>query len=340
MQNMAVVLQQKNGIKSMFDEWDVGGTGSITKNEFETGLARHGLKMPTYYRKLLFEEVDADGDGLLSFQEINSYFQRRRSSYAVSQQRSQVKVGSRVSVQGLKHTSRLSNHFGQYYSRYPHLLNRQFGVVVKRAPGSVGGAPVFVVDLECGELVHLSSRNLKVSKPGAVQGNTPAVQSSHKRYHQGDTPEGLWCNREPHRPWTPYQPWAPMYHVPEPDNAYIDPHPGTQIHQIQRPMSARSSASSKSAASTRSSCTARSTSSVRSTSSAGDASVVKQQLSALCIPIGQLLAEIIHIEPHFVSSEAKLLVAAGIHTAKDVLFLSDQTLLGYMYWLKRCCVLC
>ena len=52
------------------------------------------------------------------------------------------------------------------------------------------------------------------------------------------------------------------------------------------------------------------------------------QLSALCVPIEQLLCEVLGhaAEPPFIASQAKILFKSGIRTAKDLLFLSDRVL--------------
>lgn len=58
------------GLQLIFDELDADGSGTITVNEMKAGLERHGAHIPLAEVDALVKRLDLDGNSALSYQEF------------------------------------------------------------------------------------------------------------------------------------------------------------------------------------------------------------------------------------------------------------------------------
>ncbi|KAJ6302795.1 hypothetical protein OIU77_016815 [Salix suchowensis] len=58
------------GLKEMFKGMDTDNSGTITLEELKQGLAKQGTKLSEYEAKQLMEAADADGNGIIDYDEF------------------------------------------------------------------------------------------------------------------------------------------------------------------------------------------------------------------------------------------------------------------------------
>ena len=60
-------------VKAMFKQWDHDGNGTLTRTEFAAAMKELGLAVTKTQLHLLFNQMDADNSGRVTYAEIEEY---------------------------------------------------------------------------------------------------------------------------------------------------------------------------------------------------------------------------------------------------------------------------